>query len=79
MDYWKWCLKKIYFLYENMMLQMDPLKSSCSQRQQYSEGTLRLKVPRKNSSLEKVTVPKVTIASAIVYNYSSKISAILYE
>ena len=25
-------LKKIYFLYKNVMLQIDPLKSSCSQR-----------------------------------------------
>ena len=40
-------LKKIYFLYKNMMLQIDPLKSSCSQKQQYSERTLRLKVLQK--------------------------------
>ena len=72
-------LKKIYFLYKNVMFQIDPLRSSCSQKQQYPERTLRLKVLRKSSSLEKVAVPKVTIASAIVYNCSSKISAILYE
>ena len=59
-------LKKIYFLYKNVMLQIDPLKSSCSQRKEYPEETLRLKVLRKSSSLEKVAVPKVTIASAIV-------------
>ena len=27
-------LKKIYCLYKNVMLQIDPLKSSCSQKQQ---------------------------------------------
>ena len=68
-------LKKIYCLYKNMMLQIDPLKS----RQQYPERTLRLKVLRKSSSLEKVAIPKVTLASAIVYNCSSKIFTILYE
>ena len=62
-----------------MMLQIDPLKIICSKRQQYPEGTLRLKVPRKSSSLKKVAVSKVTIASVIVYNCSSKISAILFE
>ena len=72
-------LKKIYFLDKNMMLQTDHLKSSCSQKQQYPERTLRLKVLLKSSSLEKVTVPKVTLASAIVYNCSSKIFTILYE
>ena len=40
-------LKKIYFLYKNVMLQIDPLKSSCSQRKEYPEETLRLKVLRK--------------------------------
>ena len=48
------------------MLQIDPLKSSCSQRKEYPEETLRLKVLRKSSSLEKVAVPKVTITSEIV-------------
>ena len=57
-------LKKIYCLYKNVMLQIDPLKSSCSQKQQYPERTLRLKVLRKSSSLEKVAIPKVTLASA---------------
>ena len=70
-------MKEIYFLYKNMMLQIDPFKSSCSQRQQYSEGTLSLKVLRKSS--KKVAIPKVTIASAVVVNFSSKISAMLYE
>ena len=46
------------------MLQIDPLKSTCSQKQQYPERTLRLKVLRKSSSLEKVAIPKVTFASA---------------
>ena len=66
-------LKKVYFLYKNVMFQIDPLKSRCSQKQQYPERTLRLKVLRKNSSLEKVAVPKVTLASTIVYKCSSKL------
>ena len=37
-------LKKVYFLYKNVMLQIDPFKSSCSQKQKYPERTLRLKV-----------------------------------
>ena len=73
-------LKKIFFLYKNVMLQIDPLKSSCSQKQQYPERTLKLKVLRQNSSLEKEAVLKITLASAIVYNCScSKIFTILYE
>ena len=72
-------LKKIYFLYKNMMLQIDPLKSSCSQKQQDPETTLRLKVLRSSSSFEKVTVLKVRLASGIVYNCSSKIFTIIYE
>ena len=46
------------------MLQIDPLKSSSSQKQQYPERTLTLKALRKSSSLEKVAIPKVTRASA---------------
>ena len=61
------------------MFQIDPFQSSCSQKQQYPERTLRLKVLRKSSSLEKVAVPKVTLTSAIVYNCSSKIFTIPYE
>ena len=61
------------------MLEIDPLKSGCSQNQQYPERILRLKVLRKSSSLEKVAAPKVTLAIAIVYNCSSKIFTILYE
>ena len=57
-------LKNIYGLYKNVMLQIDPLKRSCSQKQQYPERTLRLKVHRKSSSFEKVAIPKVTLASA---------------
>ena len=48
------------------MLQIDPFKSSCSQKQQYPKRTLRLKVLRKSSSLEKVAVPKVTLASLVL-------------
>ena len=55
------------------MLQIDPLNSSCSQKQQYPERTLRLKVIRNSSSLEKAAVPKVTLASANIYNCSSEI------
>ena len=72
-------LKKIYFLKKNVILQIDLLKSSCSQKQQYPERALRLKVLRKSSSLEKVAVLEVTLASAIVYNCSSKIFTMLYE
>ena len=36
-------LKKIYFLYENVMLQIDALKSSYSQRKQYPEGAFKVK------------------------------------
>ena len=57
-------LKKIYYLYKNVMLQIDPLKNSCSQKQQYPERTLKLKVSEKSSSLEKVGISKVTLASA---------------
>ena len=53
--------------YKNVMLQIDPLKSSCFQRKHKTpKELLRLKVFRKSSSLEKVAVTKVTIASAIV-------------
>ena len=67
------------FLYKNVMLQIDPLKSSCSKKQHYPERTLRLKVLQKSSYLEKVAVPKVTLASEIVCNCSSKIFTIIYE
>ena len=42
-------LKKIYRLYKNLMFQIDPHNSSCSQKQQYPKRTLRLKVLRKSS------------------------------
>ena len=64
-------LKKIYCLYKNLMLQIDPL-SSCSQKLQYPEKKLRLQVLRKSISLEKEAIPKVTLRSANVYNCSSK-------
>ena len=57
MNDWKWCFEKNLFFYKNMMLQIDPLKSSYSQKQQFSERNVRLKVLRKSSSLEKVAVP----------------------
>ena len=49
---------------------------------------LKVAVPKDNSTpkelkikrtLEKVAVPKVTTANAIVYRFSAKISATLYE
>ena len=43
-------LKKIYCLYKNLMFQIDPLNSSCSQKQKYPERALRFKVLRKSSS-----------------------------
>ena len=33
-------LKKIYFLCKNLMFQIDPLNSSCSQKLQYPERTV---------------------------------------
>ena len=57
-------LKKTFCLYKNLMLQIDSLKSSCSQKQQFLERTLKLKVLRKSNSLEKVAIWKVTLASA---------------
>ena len=45
-------LEKIYYLYKNLILQIDPLNSSCSQKQQYPERTSRLKVLQKSISLE---------------------------
>ena len=47
-----------------MILQIDPLKIRCSQKQQYPERKLSLKVLRKSSSLEKVGIAKVIFASA---------------
>ena len=76
MDDCKWCFENIYSLYKNLMLQIDPLNISCSQKLRYPERT---QVLRKSSSLEKVAVPKVTIANANVYNCSSKIFTILNE
>ena len=61
------------------MLQIDPLNSSCSQKLQYPGRKLRLKVLGKSSSLEKVAVPKVTLASANFYKCSSKKFTILNE
>ena len=72
-------LKKICCLYKNVMIQIDPINSSCSQKQQYPKRTWRLKVLRKSSSLEKVAVSKVALASANVCNCSSKIFTIRYE
>ena len=59
-------LKKIYCLYKNLMLQIDSLNSSCSQKLQYPEIKLKLLLLRKSNSVEKVAVPKVTLASVNV-------------
>ena len=64
-------LKKIYSFYENLMLQIDPLKSNCYQKHQYPKRTLRLTVLRKSSSLEKLDIPKVTLASVLLKSKSS--------
>ena len=36
-------LNNIYFIYKNVMLQIDPVKRSCFQKQQYPEGTFKVK------------------------------------
>ena len=60
-------LKKIYFLYKNVMLQIDPLKSSCSQRKQSPKGTFKVKsTPKEQLFREPLSVTKVTIESEIV-------------
>ena len=58
--------------YKNLMLQIDPLNSSCSWKLQFHKRKLRLWVLWKSNSLEKVVVPKVSFANANVYNCSSK-------
>ena len=55
------------------------LKAAVPKENTTPKELLRLKVLRKSSYLEKMAVKKVTIASAIVCNCSSKISAILCE
>ena len=70
-------LKKIFFLYRNLLLQINPLNSSCSQKPQYPKRKLSPnRVLRKSSTFEKVAVPKVTLASANVYDYPIKIFTI---
>ena len=78
MDDWTWCFGK-----DMLSLQKrdasNPLESSCSQKQQYYKRVLRLKVLRKSSPLERKAAPKVTIASAVVYNCLSETFTIIYE
>ena len=64
-------LKKIYCLNKNLMLQIDPFNSSCSQKTTIPQN-IKVKVLRKSISLEKVAVLKVILASANVYNCSQK-------
>ena len=58
--------------YKNLMLQIDPLNSSCSWKLQFHKRKLRLWVLWKSNSLDKVVAPKVSFANANVYNCSSK-------
>ena len=67
-------LKKIYCLYKNLMLQIDPLNKSFFQNLQYPEKKIKTINPRKSISLEKVAVPKVTLA----YVYSCYSEKVLY-
>ena len=48
----------------SLMGQTDPFNSSCSQKLQLPEIKLRLQLLPKSNSLEKVVVPKVSLASA---------------
>ena len=70
-------LKKIYFLYKNVMFQIDPLKSSFLEINSTPKELYVKSTPKEQLSGEAVL--KVTLASAIVYNCSSKIFTILYE
>ena len=65
--------KKIFFIYKSVVLQIYLLKVAVP-KDNITPKELKIK-----STLDKVAVPKVTTASAIVYKCSSKISAILYE
>ena len=45
-------LNKVYFIYKKVMLQIDPLKSRCFQKQQYSDGTFKVKSTPKEQLFE---------------------------
>ena len=70
---------KIYFIYKNVMLQIDPVKSSCFQKQQYPEETFKVKSTLKEQLFRESDCYESHNCNAIVYNCSSKISAMLYE
>ena len=70
-------LKKIYFLYKNVMFQIDPLKSSFLEINSTPKELYVKSIPKEKLSGEAVL--KVTLASAIVYNCSSKVFTVLYE
>ena len=73
-------LKKLYYLYKNLILQIDLWNSSCFQKMHFlKKRKLRPQVLRRRNSLEKVIVPRVTLASVDLYNCSSKIFTILKE
>ena len=73
-------LKKLYYLYKNLILQIDLRNSSCFQKLHFlKKRKLRPQALRKSNSLEKVIVPRVTLASVDLYNCSSKIFTILKE
>ena len=70
-------LRKIYFLYKNVMFQIDPLKSSFLEINSTPKELYVKSIPKEQLSGEAVL--KVTLASAIVYNCSSKVFTVLYE
>ena len=79
-DFTRYFEKNTYWSYKHLLLQIDPLNSSCSQKLQYPKTKLKLKyVLRKSSSLEKVALPKVTLARANVFDWSSKQFTIFNE
>ena len=56
------------------MLQIDPLYKIFSQKLQYPEKKIKAINPPKKQLFGESTVPKVTLASAYVYNcYSEKV------
>ena len=80
MDDWKWYSEKnLLSLQKRDALNRSSWKYLFPKTTVCPERTLRLKVLRKSSSLEKKPVPKATLASAIVYNCSLKIFPIIYE
>ena len=68
-------LKNKYCTYNDLMLQIDPLNSSCfpvAVNYCTPKENLGYKYSERAPLLKKVAVPKVTLGSANVYNCSSK-------